>query len=394
MTQPPSALSSAIRANLRRVVAAQLHWPDSPVTVTPLAGDASNRRYFRISSASTSSSMTAVVMLLADPEAFKASEEAVSASAPHIDELPFLNIWRHLSRRGLRVPEIYHYEPREGWLLLQDLGDRLLNHAVQHQSPETLRALYRKALEELVRLQTVGSSPANAGCLAFGRAFDDALLMWEFDHFVEYGIEARRRVPLAPAERTALRAAFQPIATELAGQPRCLIHRDYHSRNLMLHDDRLWLIDFQDALLGPPHYDLASLLRDSYTALSDALIDDLIDDYIQLSEHAGRPVPDPSSFRRLFDLASVQRNLKAAGRFVYIDRVKKNPHFLSSIPRTLGYVRANCRRYPELKPLADLLVPLVPELSPEFSDDLTEVPRPEVPQPERVPPDAVPKDRL
>jgi len=371
MTQPQTDLSSAIRANLRRVVAKQLHWPDEPVTVAPLAGDASNRRYFRLNPNPMGgpggdkdfSPRTAIVMLLADPEGFKASEEAVSASAPPVAELPFMNIWRHLSRRGLRVPKVYHYEPREGWLLLQDLGDRLLSQAVQHQSTETVRALYQRAIEELIRLQTVGSSPANPGCLAFGRAFDDALLMWEFDHFVEYGIEARQGAPLASAQKTALRAAFQPIASELAGQPRCLTHRDYHSRNLMLHDDRIWLLDFQDALLGPPHYDLASLLRDSYVALSDEVTDDLLDDYIQLSGRAGRRIDDPATFRRLFDLASVQRNLKAAGRFVYIDRVKKNPSFLSSIPRTLGYVRANCRRYPELKPLAELLVPLVPELS-------------------------------
>jgi N-acetylmuramate 1-kinase len=371
MTQPQPELSPAIRASLRRIAAEKFRWPDEPVAVTLLPGDASNRRYFRLSvnpmggagGDKDFSPRTAIVMLLADPEGFKASEEAVSASAPPVTELPFVNLWRHLSRRGLRVPEVYHYEPREGWLLLQDLGDRLLSHAVQHQSPETLHALYRKAIEELVRLQTVGSSPANPGCLAFGRAFDDALLMWEFDHFVDYGIEARRGAPLPPAQRNALRAAFQPIVSELAAQPRCLTHRDYHSRNLMLYDDRLWLLDFQDALLGPPHYDLASLLRDSYITLSDETIDLLLDDYIQLSERAGRHVDDPAMFRRLFDLASVQRNLKAAGRFVYIDRVKQNPNFLSSIPRTLGNVRANCRRYPELKPLAELLAPLVPELS-------------------------------
>jgi aminoglycoside/choline kinase family phosphotransferase len=162
-----------------------------------------------------------------------------------------------------------------------------------------------------------------------------------------------------------LRAAFQPIVSELAAQPRCLTHRDYHSRNLMLYRDRIWLLDFQDALLGPPHYDLASLLRDSYIALSDDLIDTLLDDYVRLSGQAGRPIADPAAFRRLFDLTSVQRNLKAAGRFVYIAKVKRNPNFLPSIPRTLGYVRANCRRYPELKPLAELLAPLVPELSSE-----------------------------
>ncbi|MBI3620842.1 MAG: phosphotransferase [Nitrospirae bacterium] len=368
MTQPQPDLSPAIRANLRRTAAAQLQWPDAPVTVTPLAGDASNRRYFRIASSQPPSqphnaSATAIVMLLADPEGFKASEEAVGSSAPPVTELPFLNIWRHLNGRGLHVPRIHHYDQAGGWLLIEDTGDRLLSHAVHGQPPEAIRTLYRQAIEELVKLQTLATTPPDPRCLAFGRSFDEALLMWEFDHFVEYGIEARQGVALTPAQRRSIDAAFRPIAAELAAQPRCFTHRDYHSRNLMLHRDRIWLIDFQDALLGPPHYDLASLLRDSYITLSDDLIDGLIGDYVRLSEQAGRRIADPAAFRRLFDLTSVQRNLKAAGRFVYIDRVKKNPNFLPSIPRTLANVRANCRRYPELKPLADLLAPLVPELS-------------------------------
>jgi len=363
MTPPRPGLPPVIFESLRRISAQRLHWPDHPPVVTPLAGDASNRRYFRISSASGDPPATAILMLLADPEGFKVSEEAVSASMRPVTELPFLNIWRHLSRRGLSVPEVYHYEPSEGWLLLQDLGDRLLSQAVQHQPPQIVQSLYRQAIEELVRLQTVGSTPPDDGCLAFGRAFDDALLMWEFDHFVEYGIEARRGAPLDPSHREALRAAFRPIVAELAGQPRCFTHRDYHSRNLMLHQNRIWMLDFQDALLGPPQYDLASLLRDSYISLPEETINGLLDDYIRLSERTGRRVNDPASFRRLFDLASVQRNLKAAGRFVYIDRVKHNPNFLPAIPRTLANVRANCHRYAELKPLAELLIPLVPELS-------------------------------
>jgi len=303
-----------------------------------------------------------MLMLLADPEAFKASEEAVGAS-PAVTELPFLNIWRHLDRRGLPVPQLHHYDQTGGWLLLDDLGDLQLCHAVQGQPVEVIRAHYRQAIGELVRLQTLASAPPDPACLAFGRRFDEALLMWEFDHFVEYGIEARQGRALPPAQRRAIDAAFRPIAVELAAQPPCFTHRDYHSRNLMLRDGRIWLLDFQDALLGPPHYDLASLLRDSYIALPDELIDGLIDDYLRLSGQAGRRVADPQAFRRLFDLMSVQRNLKAAGRFVYIDRVKKNPAFLPSVPRTLGYVRANCLRHAELKPLADLLAPLVPEWS-------------------------------
>lgn len=361
MTPPAQDLSPAQRDRLQRQTVQALRWPDQPITITPLAGDASNRRYYRLTA--PDGRQTAILMVLADPEAFKASEEAVNAAARADDELPFLNIWRHLHGRGLRVPQLFHYDAPLGWLLLEDLGDHLLSQAVAGQSADAMRALYRQAIEELVRLQTLATTPPDARCLAFGRSFDEALLMWEFDHFVEYGIEARRPDALPPAQRKALQSAFRPIAAELAAQPRCFTHRDYHSRNLLVREGKLWMIDFQDALLGPPQYDLASLLRDSYITLPGELIDQLLEDYAQLSAQAGRPVADRAAFRRLFDLASVQRNLKAAGRFVYIDRVKGNPNFLPSIPRTLDNVRANCRRWPELKPLHDLLAPLVPELA-------------------------------
>jgi aminoglycoside/choline kinase family phosphotransferase len=360
MTQRPKKIAPALYEQWRQRIPSLLGWPAGPITVTPLPGDASNRSYFRI--AGDSSRHTAIVMRLADPEGFKASEEAISGSQA-VAELPFLNIWRHLHARGLPVPQLHHYDQPGGWLLLEDLGDLQLSQAVQGRPADNVRALYRQAIDELVRLQTLASLPPDPACLAFGRSFDEALLMWEFDHFVEYGVEARQGVTLAPAQRRAIDAAFRPIAAELAAQPRCFTHRDYHSRNLMLHRGRLWLLDFQDALLGPRQYDLASLLRDSYIALPNDLIDGLLDDYARLSEQAGRPIGDRAAFRRLFDLVSVQRNLKAAGRFVYIDRVKHNQNFLPAIPRTLGYVRANCRRYPELKPLHDLLGPLVPELA-------------------------------
>lgn len=130
----------------------------------------------------------------------------------------------------------------------------------------------------------------------------------------------------------------------------------------MVDGARLGVIDFQDALMGPATYDLASLLRDAYIELDEALIDRLINRYLdQMAAH--RQVwTNRAAFRRLFDLTSIQRNLKAAGRFVYIDRVKGNPKFLADIPRTLGYVRRNLRKYPELEPLRKLLSRYVPEL--------------------------------
>jgi hypothetical protein len=159
-----------------------------------------------------------------------------------------------------------------------------------------------------------------------------------------------------------VRAEFQNIAELLAAQPRVFTHRDYHSRNLMVTGDRLGVLDFQDALMGPAAYDLASLLRDAYLALDESLIDELLAAYLDRMEQSGAGLGDRAAFRRLFDLTSIQRNLKAAGRFVYIDRVKKNPKFLADIPRVLGYVRRNLVKYPELSTLRKHLTPYVPEL--------------------------------
>ena len=196
-----------------------------------------------------------------------------------------------------------------------------------------------------------------------------ALLMWEFEHFMEYGVWVRQgKKPMCADHEKVCRETFNAMAEYLADQPKVFTHRDYHSRNLMVHGDQLGVIDFQDALLGPATYDLASLLRDSYMALDDAFIDEMILRYregmcaeLDLATQDDMLLTDPVAFRRLFDWTSIQRNLKAAGRFVYIDQVKGNPKFLSDIPRTLGYVRRNLERYPELEPLRLALTPYVKE---------------------------------
>lgn len=226
----------------------------------------------------------------------------------------------------------------------------------------SLESRYKQAINVLVQMQVKATSPADPGCLAFHRSFDVPLLMWEFDHFLEYGIVARRGKPMCSDDWTAIRGEFEKISEHLAGQPRVFTHRDYHSRNLMVDGLRLGVIDFQDALMGPATYDLASLLRDAYIALDEPLVDRLVSYYLdQLAEH--RHVwTNRDAFRRLFDLTSIQRNMKAAGRFVYIDRVKGNPKFLADIPRVLGYVKRNLQRYPELAVLRKHLTPYVPEL--------------------------------
>ncbi len=369
-TPPKQAQAPPDPTLVAQTVRARLPFQAEFVGLVPLAGDASNRRYFRVELAKASSPRSVVLMQLAEPEAFKQSEEAVSRADIAITELPFLNILKQMKAAKVPVPDLFFYDQAAGLLYLEDCGDQTLAEWCRQASAVQKDGLYREAVEILAQMHLAATTPANPACLAFHRSFDVPLLMWEFDHFLEYGVVARNGRPMRPEDEAAVRKAFHRIADLLAGQPKVFTHRDYHSRNLMVRNDlgmggrkgRLAVLDFQDALLGPATYDLASLLRDAYIELEEPLIDELIGQYVTRMAAGGTGFGDPAAFRRLFDLTSIQRNLKAAGRFVYIDRVKHNPSFLADIPRTLGYVRRNLAKYAELATLRKHLAPYVPEL--------------------------------
>lgn len=359
---PPLDLSR-ISTTLRE----QLPFTAEVEACVPLAGDASNRRYYRLH-LSKAPVKAVILMQLADPEGFKVSEEAVGGSESGVTELPFINILKHLQHIPLHVPTLYYYDEAGGFLYLEDFGDVTLAEACRACPSGTVDRLYRQAIDQLVQLHLKGSHLSGGSCMALGRSFTTPLYMWEFDHFLEYGIVARRGKPMCSEDYLPVREEFLKMAEWLTAQPQVLSHRDYHSRNLMVDGERLGIIDFQDALMGPVTYDLASLLRDSYIALDEAVIDSLISRYregmrreLPSIQRAAMLLDDAQAFRRLFDITSIQRNLKAAGRFVYIDRVKGNPKFLASIPHTLKNVRANVEKYPELHRLQRHLTPYIPE---------------------------------
>ncbi len=357
---PATPLALPDSSCIARTVATQLPFHGELTALTALAGDASNRRYFRISLKGSPSSL--ILMHLSDPEGFKKSEEAVSGAHHSITELPFTNVLTHLHRTGVTVPQLHYHDRDAGLLYLEDFGDLTLAEACRQADPARIEALYRQAIDQLVQFQVKGTTPPQPRCIAFHRCFDVPLLTWEFDHFLEYGVTARLGRPMALPDEAAIRAEFQRIAELLAGQPQVFVHRDYHSRNLMVDGSRIGIIDFQDALLGPASYDLASLLKDAYIELDDAVVDKLIDHFLNGLASHGKGWADRAAFRRLFELTSIQRNLKAAGRFVYIDQVKHNPKFLADIPRVVGYVKRNLLKYPELATLLQHLAPYVAEL--------------------------------
>jgi aminoglycoside/choline kinase family phosphotransferase len=327
--------------------------------VRTLVGDASTRRYHRVTLEGGSPATAVVMELPAEP---LKSDEATAGGLP--PELPFLNVHRYLAAGGIPVPQVYRADMTLGLVALEDLGDRTFEAAVVSASAAERRSLYLMAVDQIVAVQALGRERPDRSCVAFSRSFDQQLLRWELEHFNEWFLEAERGVRLQGSEVRAVSAAFDWLAAELAAAPPTLVHRDFQSRNLMLVGDAgapaLRVIDFQDALLGSAAYDLVALLRDSYVELSPAEVDDLVGSFI-----ARAGVADGEGFRRLFLLQSLQRKLKDTGRFVFIDRVRKNPSFLRWIPTSLRYVQQALAVVPEpLVELRDVLVRHVPELAP------------------------------
>src|SRR5437588_4392565 len=317
-----------------------------------LPGGAGNRIYWRVGDATGAS---AVVMEL-PPEPGK-SEEVSKDGVPQ--DLPFLNVHRYLQRLGVRVPRIHLDAHRRGFVVPEDLTDRTLEKALRDGNRHDI---YARAIDRLARLRAHAERDPDPHCLAFGRAFDFDLYQWEFEHFIEYGLLGRGAKP-GEAELRELRQTFTRISHELAAAPRGFTHRDYQSRNIMvLPNGEQVVIDFQDALQGPRQYDLVALLRDSYVELPRPLIDEMLQRYLQQFVAEGGARVDEREFIGFFDLLTVQRKLKDAGRFVFIDQVKKNPSFLAHIPSSLHYVKDALARRPELASVREILRRHVPEL--------------------------------
>lgn len=337
--------------------------PDN-LRLEKLAGDASDRRYYRLFYELAKIEKRLVVMDILNVENICKSEE-VTLYHDDSGELPFINIHRFLNSIGSPVPDVLYFDRQKGLMLLQDIGDDSLLDLAENADESARRKLYKDAIDVLVQMQSKAESKKiNSECLAFSQSFETSLLAWEFEHYIEYGIEALYFIKIQAEERKFLKKQFLEVCRRISELPRIFTHRDYHSRNLMIHKGHTYVIDFQDALYGPMQYDIVSLLRDSYIDIGDALREELLEYYVaQIDCEMGSSI-DYTQFRKDFDLVALQRNLKAAGRFVFIDREKHNPAYLDSIPRTLSYVATDALRNQELAPLFEILSKYEPRLEP------------------------------
>ncbi len=315
---------------------AEQHLTDRTLKVVPLTGDASDRRYFRI--------------LLKDA---KPIVLAMHQGPIDYATMPFVSVARLLSEVPLPVPKILHHSDRLGVLGLEDLGDVTLQAHLGAATAAEHAELYRQAVGLIARMQQRGEALRSDAYPPFRVAFDVDKLTWELEFFVKHYLLAFKGAALSDSGRDALRVEWAALVEELSAEPRVLCHRDYHSRNLMLHDGALYIIDFQDARMGPDTYDLVSLLRDSYVDLAPQQVDELIAFFLALN---GRSTRD-QEFRRRFDLMALQRNLKALGTFGYMTTSRNNTVYLQYIPRTLAHVRTNLANYPRFARLRSLLEP-------------------------------------
>ena len=311
-----------------------------------LQGGASTRRFFRVQLAQG----TAIAMHV------PGQSQEIAKVVDHGRRWPFLEVRDLLAERGVRVPDIVHEACAEGVLLVEDLGDHTLANFLA-EFPEQRELLYPIAVRDLARAQrALLELPKDS--IVRARSFDYDLLFWEVEHFREWGLEAQG-IELNTADRAIFDRAADFLARTISSWPRGFVHRDYQSRNLMVRrapdGPHLTWIDFQDALLGPRVYDLVALLTDSYQSFSRDFVEARLDEY---AEHLGLDQHERRQVGEEFDTITVQRKLKDAGRFVFIDRVNKNPDFLRFVEPTLAKVRAGLARlthHPELTELHALL---------------------------------------
>jgi aminoglycoside/choline kinase family phosphotransferase len=329
----------------------------------PVQGDASTRAYTRVWLGGAGGvPATAVAMILAGDSGVAMSSEELRTIDPTPTELPYVNVHHLLARIGVAVPELYADASTDGLLLLEDVGDQPLWDAVQGLPDTEVRALFGDAIEQLLIIQVDGTAARDQGCIAFSQSFDATLFDWEFEHFIEYGFSGRDP---RPAELTELRRQFQRLSRHLGEQPQVLNHRDFHSWNLFVHEGRIRVIDFQDALLAPAPYDLATLLGDRVTTevIHPGLERQLLDDYARAWHGRGNPAWDPAELWEVYATCALQKAFKVVGRFHFLDREKGKPGYLHFIPPTLRQISRLLAQRPDLASIREILTRYFPEIS-------------------------------
>mgnify|MGYP002814289108 CR=1 FL=1 len=309
---------------------------DATFSLAPASADASFRRYFRV----TLDNRTLIAM-----DAPPAQESCA----------PFVLAAEVFANAGLNVPHVLEKDLEQGFLLLTDLGDttflNVINQSTSNAEPNNKTAgdLYRDACEALVKLQSASKKDVFP-------AYDEALLVREMQLFPDWYVAKHLQIELSDAQKKVLSDTFAVLTQNILAQGQVYVHRDYHSRNLMVCPDNPGILDFQDAVYGAITYDLVSLLKDAYIYWDEEQVIDWAVRYWQAAKKANLPVSqDFSEFYRDFEWTGAQRHLKILGIFARLYHRDGKDGYLKDMPLVMDYLRRVCARYIELRPLLRLL---------------------------------------
>ncbi len=300
-----------------------------PATLRAASADASFRRYFRVDTAEGGTLI------------------AMDAPPPQEDVRPFVQVAELFGATGVTVPQVFAQDVGRGFLLLSDLGTTTY---LQQLNADTAHKLYIDAIDSLVLLQT----QSRPGRLP---EYDRALLQRELMLFPEWYLGKHLKATPDERQRADLDKIFEVLLANTLAQPQVYVHRDYHSRNLMVTDKgNPGILDFQDAVYGPITYDLVSLLRDAYIHWDEEMVLDWAIRYWERARRAGLPVShDIDAFYRDFEFMGLQRHLKVLGIFARLYHRDGKDGYLNDIPLVMEYTRKTAYRYKEFAPLVRLL---------------------------------------
>lgn len=299
-------------------VAGKLHVAIAELDWQPLSGDASFRRYFRCRNAGQS-----YIFALAPPEKEKNRE--------------FVAIAALLGASGVLAPRVLAVDYEHGFILQDDLGDRLLVSAL---NDSTVDGWYQMAMQQLQKMLTITRDQ-----LASLPAYDEAALGLELSYFKTWFLEAMLGYHCTKEEEAMLAQFFLSLIDSALAQPQHFVHRDYHCRNIMLtHDNQLATIDFQDAVCGPLTYDLVSLLRDCYIVWPQERVRGWVSQFHKKLVQQGMVRVDEATFQQWFDLMGLQRHIKVLGIFARLS-IRDGKHgYLQDLPTVVNYVRSIARQ--------------------------------------------------
>ena len=303
--------------------------------VLPLAGDASSRRYYRV---------------VAEDKAWVLMEWEPFSDP---DNFPFLSVQKYFSENKIRVPEVYKFCTKSGLFLLEDLGDLTLERRFwEFQNQENILPFYKATIDELISIHSLSfRDDGSKKCTAYHQEFSVEKFMWEFNYTKKHLIQGLLNYKLGAKEETELNSTFLKLCEKLYTSPQVVCHRDFHSRNVMLRHGKVTIIDFQDARMGPPVYDLVSLFYDSYVELSDGSVGKLMEYYIDNFPYFNDLGGDRDEFLSYFSLQSIQRCFKACGSFASFKMNRNDNRYLDYIEPTLNRVSSLLEFFPEYAPM-------------------------------------------